>query len=417
MQLTKGAIGNLINRYKAVLKKCHLMNTFGSLAVAGMLVMGGAGMAGAAITTGQEFKDAVTNAKPGGTITLGQDIKEGVGAVFKEKTVTVDFGGHTYTGYSDSVGSEKTKTQLFQLLKDSPAVTLKNGILNIATSPAESGNFKMVLQNYCDLTLDNMVVDGTNLLGDRTYTMSNNHGDITINNSTIIAKEGGVAFDVYYWPKGGYGDGVSVTVNNSTITGKIEVTVDGTGALQDGAKHQLTLTGGTLTGGLRAEQGAQLYNEGTTVISDVTMAENTATEKGGAIFNSDDKPGAKGDLTLNNVDLKGNKANFGGAIWNEGTLTVNDGSFEGNTATTAAGAIYNAAGAKLTVDGVTFASNSSAKAGAINNYDGTVAISDSTFKGNDAGNSMGGAVTNTSGSAPGEHHHHHRLYLRRQQGR
>lgn len=45
MQLTKGAIGNLINRYKAVLKKCHLMNTFGSLAVAGMLIMGGAGMA------------------------------------------------------------------------------------------------------------------------------------------------------------------------------------------------------------------------------------------------------------------------------------------------------------------------------------------------------------------------------------
>ena len=40
MQLTKGAIGNLINRYKAVLKKCHLLNVFGSLAVAGMLVMG-----------------------------------------------------------------------------------------------------------------------------------------------------------------------------------------------------------------------------------------------------------------------------------------------------------------------------------------------------------------------------------------
>ena len=97
MQLTKGAIGNLINRYKAVLKKCHLMNTFGSLAVAGMLVMGGAGMAVAAdtITTGQDFQNAVTNAKSGDTITLGQDIKEGVGAVFTGKTVTVDFGGHT----------------------------------------------------------------------------------------------------------------------------------------------------------------------------------------------------------------------------------------------------------------------------------------------------------------------------------
>ena len=43
--LTKGAIGNLINRYKAVLKKCNLINTFGSLAVASMLVMGGAGEA------------------------------------------------------------------------------------------------------------------------------------------------------------------------------------------------------------------------------------------------------------------------------------------------------------------------------------------------------------------------------------
>lgn len=46
--LTKGAIGNLINRYRAVLKKCHLMNTFGSLAVASMLVMGAAGAAEAA---------------------------------------------------------------------------------------------------------------------------------------------------------------------------------------------------------------------------------------------------------------------------------------------------------------------------------------------------------------------------------
>ena len=46
--LTKGAIGNLINRYKAVLKKCNLINTFGSLAVASVLVLGGAGVAGAA---------------------------------------------------------------------------------------------------------------------------------------------------------------------------------------------------------------------------------------------------------------------------------------------------------------------------------------------------------------------------------
>lgn len=406
MQLTKGAIGNLINRYKAVLKKCHLMNTFGSLAVAGMLVMGGAGVAGAAITTGQEFKNAVTNAKPGDTITLGQDIKEGLGAVFEKKTVTVDFGGHTYTGYSGSVGSPGTETQLFQLLKDSPAVTLKNGILNIATSPAGSGNFKMVLQNYCDLTLDNMVVDGTNLLGDGTYTMSNNHGDITINNSTIIAKEGGVALDAYY--SNSYADGVSVTVNNSIITGKIEVTVADNATLAAGAKHQLTLTGGTLTGGLRAEQGAQLYNEGTTVISDVTMAGNTATDKGGAIFNSDDKTGAKGDLTLNNVDLKDNQAAQGGAIYNKGTLTVNGGSFTDNSAAPDAdgstvtvsnvgGAIYNADDATLSIDGTRFEGNTAAIAGAVNNqYDSSriTGITNAVFVNNTASLSAGGALRN-----------------------
>ena len=50
--LTKGAIGNLINRYRAVLKKCNLINTFGSLAVASMLVLGGAGVAGAVTKEG-----------------------------------------------------------------------------------------------------------------------------------------------------------------------------------------------------------------------------------------------------------------------------------------------------------------------------------------------------------------------------
>lgn len=409
MQLTKGAIGNLINRYKAVLKKCHLMNTFGSLAVAGMLVMGGAGVAGATDYTAAnktEFNTAFAQAlqEESASIKVTSPITAGGGiGIFNDKkttikNLTIDFNGNKYTFTESPVGSTGTVNQTVHLEKDR-TVTLKNGTLDVAQG---SNVFKMGIQNYCDLTLDNMVVDGTNLLGDGTYTMSNNYGDITINNSTIIAKKGGVAFDVYYGMSDSYKEGVSVTVNNSIITGKIEVTVADNATLAAGAKHQLTLTGGTLTGGLTATKGAQLYNEGTTVISNVAMAKNTASDKGGAIFNSDDQMGAEGDLTLNNVDLKGNNANFGGAIWNEGTLTVNGGSFEGNTAKSAAGAIYNAVDATLKVDGVTFANNSSAKAGAINNYNGTVAISDSTFKGNAAGTSMGGAVTNTSGSALGK---------------
>ena len=47
MTLSRGAIGNLVNRYRAVLRKCRMMNVFGSLAVAGMLIAGNAGFAGA----------------------------------------------------------------------------------------------------------------------------------------------------------------------------------------------------------------------------------------------------------------------------------------------------------------------------------------------------------------------------------
>ena len=60
--LTKGAIGNLVNRYRAVLTKCNLINTFGSLAMASRLVLGGAGMAGAVSYDTQQT--------PSGTIDL-----------------------------------------------------------------------------------------------------------------------------------------------------------------------------------------------------------------------------------------------------------------------------------------------------------------------------------------------------------
>ena len=43
--MTKGAIGNLINRYRAILKKCNLINVFGSLAAASLLTLGGTGNA------------------------------------------------------------------------------------------------------------------------------------------------------------------------------------------------------------------------------------------------------------------------------------------------------------------------------------------------------------------------------------
>lgn len=89
------------------------------------------------------------------------------------------------------VGSTGTGTNAFQLLEGGK-VTFQNGTIagvTKGTKPAEDtpdwhGAPAMVIQNYCDLTLKSMTITG----GDETvYTMSNNHGDIVIEDTTINA--------------------------------------------------------------------------------------------------------------------------------------------------------------------------------------------------------------------------------------
>ena len=113
-------------------------------------------------------------------------------------------------------------------------VTFKNG--KITSSVA-----KILIQNYCNLTLENVVLDGTNLADTTPYTLSLNNGKVNITgNTSILAKKGGVAFDLYYWPKNGYTDGVQLTVNTTgTISGTIELTTDGSssGQPENAAEH------------------------------------------------------------------------------------------------------------------------------------------------------------------------------------
>ena len=175
--------------------------------------------------------------------------------------------------------------------------------------------------------------------------------------------------------------GVAITIEN----------IDGKGAITNAGS--VTIEKGTIEGPITFEKGDVKADNMVTVGKDGKTTLTGGVTGSGTI----DKLAIEDSkTTITNAKLSGHE---GRALWNEGTLTVTGGSFESNKANVA-GAIYNAAGAELTVDGVTFASNSSAIAGAINNSDGTVTIKNSTFKGNDAGKSMGGAVRNNSGSAP-----------------
>ncbi len=199
---------------------------------------------------------AIDAAKDGDTITLlkstnGNGIALDTGK-FATEGLTVDFNGHTYTVGGLLVGSAGTGTNAFQLLQGGK-ITFKNGsIVGVTegTKPAEDtpdwhGAPAMMIQNYCDLTLDNMTVTG----GDETvYTVSNNNGNVVIKDTTI--NKGGAkgygygpyAFDVCRFSP--Y-PSVDVTVTgNSVINGDVEVS----GKIGDGQSRQLTINSGKFYG-------------------------------------------------------------------------------------------------------------------------------------------------------------------------
>ena len=90
-----------------------------------------------------------------------------------------------------AVGSTGTANQAFHLEKGN-TVVLTNGTV---TSSADSGVW-MLVQNYCDLTLENVTLDGSNIPGSGNYTLSNNCGNVVIGDGThIIANDGSRAVD------------------------------------------------------------------------------------------------------------------------------------------------------------------------------------------------------------------------------
>ena len=140
--------------------------------------------------------------------------------------INIEMNGHTYTVSKPTVGSSGTETNGLQLLKGS-TVTFKNGTLNSVTGADSLPNGGILIQNYCNLTLENVTLD-TSANSNISYVISNNFGSLTAKGNTVIkAADGKVAFDLWYGmnDKGLYDDGVSVTFGTDftgSVTGKIE---------------------------------------------------------------------------------------------------------------------------------------------------------------------------------------------------
>ncbi len=176
---------------------------------------------------------------------------------------------------------------------------------------------------------------------------------------------------------------------------------------------------GDFIGNNATKYGGAIYNEYSSAIGNITgdFIANNATSYGGAIYND---YSTIGDIT---GDFIGNSAKYGGAIHNDLSSTISNisGNFIGNNATNYGGAIYNDGtignitgdfiGNSATYGGVIynlnkigditgdFIANNARYGGAIDNS-GTIGDITSDFIGNSA--TYGGAIHNVSNSTIGD---------------
>lgn len=185
------------------------------------------------------------------TITILRDVEGGSGfKVQAGQNIVIDFAGHSYDASKPTVGSTGTETNGCQLLKGS-TVKMINGTLT-------STDAKILIQNYCDLTLEDMIVDSTQSPS-CDYTMSNNCGVVNIiGNTSIIGSK--YAFDMCWAPKVGYPEGTQITVDTAgNIIGDIQLDVWGTFNDDGGIKSTLNIKNVNHQGKFEAD--ARLANQ------------------------------------------------------------------------------------------------------------------------------------------------------------
>lgn len=254
---------------------------------------------------------------------------------FSGQTVVLDLNNKTYNATDPLVGSNNTKSQAFHFEKGSN-ITIKNGTLTSAQA-------RMFMQNYTDLTLENVTLNPT--IPEETtskyyYVLSNNSGNVNlVGKTSIIApiKEGieSFAFDVCQ-----YASYPAPEVNvetTGTIQGLVEVS-GGTlnvkaGTFKNEKGHCVKVVTGTanFSGGTFVAQEVAVFN----------MAGNVNIT--GGVFTSND-----------NAVISGNGTNE--AKYKGGTINISGGTFNANiqTAGYVACGIYHPQKGTLKVTGGTF---------------------------------------------------------------
>ncbi|MCL4254935.1 MAG: hypothetical protein KJ043_14320 [Anaerolineae bacterium] len=167
--------------------------------------------------------------------------------------------------------------------------------------------------------------------------------------------------------------------------------------LDEAVNNAIATGGGTVTFACPA---------GTVIVTNFEMniAINTVTIDGGGNVTIDANNSHRiayinGGATLNlqNITIRNGLSVFGGALYNDGTLSLSNVIAQNSNASSQGGAIYNATGRPVTITNSTFSNNTSASGGAIYTL-GTANISTTTFTGSTCATSGAGAINNGGGN-------------------
>ena len=240
--------------------------------------------------------EAIQAAVDGDEIVLKQSIS-GPGLKI-EKDITIDFGGNTYTFTDPATGSVGTTTLGMQILEGYDVI-LKNGTLKVDEEYEKS--YAVLIQNYADLTISGMTLDGTQLDRfngyDYSYVVSVNCGTVLIENTTIIANDEGddiaLTLDKYNNGTRDY-PAPEVTLNNVTVDDGV-IRINGATVVINSGNY----TGNGSNGLIAIESGNLTINGGT---FDAALGEDGYSM---ALW-------AKGGETTINGGLFKNKADFEG---------------------------------------------------------------------------------------------------------
>ena len=239
-------------------------------------------------------------------------------------------------------------------------VTINGAGASLVTVNGQAGGSVFTVDSGVTATLSGLTITGGRAAGGGGI---DNNGTLTVTNCTI---EGNSA------DAGGGGGGIlnhggTLTVAGSTFsygsaTGSGGSDTFGGGGLSntDGGSATVTdcsFSENSATGGYAA--GGAIYNDGVMTITGGTFSANTTDYVGGAIANGDGQQHTGYGLTIDDCTIAGNSASIGGGgIYNNSaTLTVAGSSIDDNVGQYAGGGIDNLAGT-VTVTSGTISGNS-----------------------------------------------------------